>query len=162
MTRSKALPLLSEADVITARAAGRELAQELGFGIADQTRLATAISELARNAVSYGETGLCTIVDDSNNAHLCIRIVVEDKGPGIADTDLALTDGFSTNRSLGAGLPGAKRLVDEFDIESQPGHTRVAISMSRARPVALDGEDMPRRQSTARGSGRLGRSDETR
>ena len=122
-----------EMDIVAARQAGREMAQQCGFGSADQTRLATAISELTRNVVQYAGTGACVITDESNQNVLRIRIVVEDHGPGIPDIEEATTYGFSTGVGLGAGLPGTERLVDEFAIESEPGHTKVTIAMIRRK-----------------------------
>ena len=122
-----------ESDIVAARQAGREMARELGFGSADQTRLATAISELARNALQYASEGDCVVTDESDQNMLRIRVVVEDYGSGIPDIEKAMQDGFSTGGGLGAGLPGAKRLVQEFDIESQPGHTKITIAMVRRR-----------------------------
>lgn len=120
-----------ELDIVAARKAGREMAQQCGFGSADQTRLATAISELTRNVVRYAGTGVCVVSDESNPNMMGIRIVVEDHGPGIPDIEKATMYGFSTGAGLGAGLPGTKRLVDEFAIESEPGHTKVTIAMIR-------------------------------
>ena len=126
-----ALDLKADSDIVLARQAGRELAQEMGFGSADQTRLATAISELARNVIQYAGEGVCSMADESNQHLIRIRVVVEDAGPGIADLDQAMAQGFSSGGGLGAGLPGARRLVQEFDIESSPGHTRVTIAITR-------------------------------
>jgi serine/threonine-protein kinase RsbT len=120
-----------ESDIVVARSAGRELAREIGFGSADQTRLATAISELTRNIIQYAGSGVCTVVDESANGSACIRVTVEDHGPGIADVEQAMADGFSTGRGLGAGLPGTRRLVHEFALESEPGHTKIVIAMKR-------------------------------
>lgn len=122
-----------EMDIVAARKAGREMAQQCGFGSADQTRLATAISELTRNVVRYADTGVCVISDGSNENMMGIWIVVEDHGPGIPDIEKAMTYGFSTGSSLGAGLPGTKRLVDDFAIETEPGHTKITIAMIRRR-----------------------------
>jgi len=122
-----------ELDIVAARRAGREIAQQCGFGSADQTRLATAISELTRNVVQYAGAGVCVITDESNENIERIRAMVEDHGPGIANIEKATMYGFSTGAGLGAGLPGTKRLVDEFDIESEPGHTKVTIAMIRRR-----------------------------
>ena len=122
-----------ESDIVAARQAGREMARTLGFGSADQTRLATAISELVRNVIRYAGEGLCLISDQSNDRESKIKVVVEDHGPGIPDVEAAMTDGFSTGGGLGAGLPGAKRLVHEFSIESRPGFTRVSMVMRRRR-----------------------------
>ncbi len=128
-----AIELKVETDVVLARQAGRELAREMGFGSADQTRLATAISELARNVIEYADEGTCLISDDSNEHGTRIQVVVEDNGPGIADLEQAMTHGFTSGGGLGVGLPGAKRLVQEFDIQSSPGHTRVSIAISRQK-----------------------------
>jgi len=122
-----------ESDIVAARQAGREMARALGFGSADQTRLATAISELARNVIRYAGEGFCLISDESDDRERKVRVVVEDHGPGIPDIDAAITDGFSTGGGLGAGLPGARRLVHEFHIESRPSLTRVSMVMRRRR-----------------------------
>ena len=137
MTSAQSIPLHSEADVVQARSMGREIARDLGFGLADQTRLATAISELTRNVIQYAGAGFCSVVDESDEVHARVRIIVEDNGPGIPDVDSAMKDGFTTGGGLGAGLPGTKRLVDRFDIDSKPGKTRIVISMSRLKS-ALD------------------------
>ncbi len=120
-------------DIVTARQTGREMAHELGFGSADQTRLATAISELTRNVIQYAKEGICVITDASDKSMSRIRVKVEDHGPGIPDIDRALTQGYSTSGGLGAGLPGTKRLVHEFDIESSPGHSVITIVLTRRR-----------------------------
>ena len=121
------------ADTVAARQAGRQMAQSLGFGSADQTRLATAISELTRNVVQHAGSGTCVIEDQSNHDYARVRVVVEDHGPGIPDPDQAMEYGVSSSGSLGAGLPGAKRLVHEFEIQSEPGHTMVSIVMTRKK-----------------------------
>lgn len=118
-----------QSDILAARQTGRQLAQKLGFGLADQTRLATAISELTRNVIQYAGEGTCLINDESDRDTCKIRVVVEDSGPGIPDIEQALRDGFTTGSGLGVGLPGARRLVHNFDLESRPGHTRVTIEM---------------------------------
>jgi len=130
---ARAVQIRVESDIVAARLAGRDLARQLGFGLADQTRLATAISELTRNVIQYAGTGTCTITDVSDDTVVKVRVVVEDNGPGIPDISKAMEQGFSTSRGLGAGLPGTKRLVHEFDIQSRPGHTRVTIAMARPR-----------------------------
>jgi serine/threonine-protein kinase RsbT len=119
--------------VVAARRAGREMASEIGLGSADQTRLATAISELTRNVLQYARAGVCIFTDKSDEDVISIQAVVEDYGPGIPDVQRAMEDGFSTSRGLGAGLPGAKRLVQDFDVESRPGHTKVTIAIVRRR-----------------------------
>ena len=120
-----------ENDIVVARSAGRELAREIGFGSADQTRLATAISELTRNVIQYAGSGVCTVIDESADGVAGIRVTVEDHGPGIPDVEQAMADGFSTSRGLGAGLPGTRRLVHEFHLESEPGHTKITVAMAR-------------------------------
>jgi len=113
---------------VTAREKVRELSREMGFGIVDQTRIATAISELARNIHQYAGKGIVTIFK-LEGERKGIQVVCEDDGPGIEDIELAMTDGYSTIKSLGLGLPGARRLMDEFQIESGPGKgTKVTIT----------------------------------
>jgi len=129
----KRVVLKGQPDIVAARQAGREMARQLGFGSANQTRLATAISELVRNALQYAGEGVCLIHNASDEQWIRVRVVVEDHGPGISDIEQAMQDGFSTSRGLGAGLPGAKRLVHEFEIDSEPGHTRITIAMSQPR-----------------------------
>ena len=122
----------SEQDIVSARQQGRALALELGFSAVDATLIATAISELARNIVSYAGTGEITLKTIQNSTRKGIRIVAADKGPGIYDLRQALRDGFSTSGSLGLGLPGVRRLMDEFEIASQPGKgTRVEVKKWR-------------------------------
>jgi len=111
----------SDQDIVQARQKGRALAMEMGFGSGDATLIATAISELARNIVSYARSGQITLrVDDGGNRY-GLSIIASDEGPGISDIRQALRDGFSTSGSLGIGLPGVRRLMDEFEITSQPG-----------------------------------------
>ncbi|SFW55898.1 anti-sigma regulatory factor [Luteibacter sp. UNCMF366Tsu5.1] len=117
-----------EQDVVLARQAARKLAIESGLRLVDQTKLVTAASELARNAVIYGGGGHMDwqIVQDGLRKGL--RLVFRDEGPGIPDLTLAMTDGWTSGGGLGLGLTGAKRLVDEFSIESAPGQgTRITI-----------------------------------
>lgn len=126
----------SDSDVVTARQRARELAAELELSSTDQTLLATAISEVARNITTYATRGevLLSIVRD-NGGREGIRVVARDQGPGIADLELALQDGYTSGGGLGLGLPGARRLVDEFDIESAPseGTTVTLVKWSRMR-----------------------------
>ncbi len=129
----KKVRLKEFSDIVTARQACREMARQLGFGSADQTRLATAVSELARNVIQYAGAGECVVSDDSDGDEIRIRVVVEDHGPGIPDLGKAMEPGFSTNAGLGAGLPGAKRLVHEFHAKSVPGHTIINVRLSRKR-----------------------------
>jgi len=129
MPTSEILPLRDEQDVARARQAVRARMQELQFSLVDQTKLVTAASELARNAVIYGKGGDMTIEVALVNERTAIRLTFEDHGPGIADMEAAMTDGWTSGNGLGMGLPGAKRLVNEFHIESTPGKgTRVQIA----------------------------------
>jgi serine/threonine-protein kinase RsbT len=118
---SESLPLISEQDIVAARQAIRKAAQQVGFSIVDQTKIVTAASELARNALVYGGGGILTWEIMSENGRTGLRLTVNDKGPGIKDLTLAMKDGWTSGTGLGLGLPGAKRLVNEFDITSQPG-----------------------------------------
>ncbi|OED49237.1 serine/threonine protein kinase [Rhodobacteraceae bacterium (ex Bugula neritina AB1)] len=110
-----------DGDVVLARQMGRQMAMDLGFSKADQALIATAISELARNIVNYATHGTVEMHPITNSRDTGIHVVVSDVGPGIDDIEAAMADGFSTGRSLGLGLPGTKRIVDEFDIQSTPG-----------------------------------------
>lgn len=120
-------------DVIRARVAARDLVRAAGLGVMDQTRLATAVSELARNALRYAVGGVCELCDLSDARHVRLQACVRDRGPGIVDVERALEDGYSTGGSLGAGLPGARRLVDRFDIASGPAGTTVTVQIVRVR-----------------------------
>lgn len=127
------LEIRTQNDILLARQTGRELAAQLGFRLADQTRLATAISELTRNVLKYAGEGVCRIRDLSGPQQLKIQVEVEDWGGGIANLEQAMTDGFSSGYGLGAGLPGTRRLMQEFHLESEPGHTLVRIALIRPR-----------------------------
>ena len=111
----------SDADIISARQRGRELAAELGFSKTDVALITTAISELARNILTYAGSGEIALrpVEDGRGRGLVV--VARDEGPGIGDVELALQDGYSTTRSLGIGLPGVRRLMDEFELVSTLG-----------------------------------------
>jgi serine/threonine-protein kinase RsbT len=111
----------SDQDIVAARQRGRALAAELGFSATDATLIATAISELARNIVSYARKGEVTLRAVRGSSRQGILVIASDDGPGIADIPQALRDGFSTSGSLGLGLPGVRRLMDEFQIDSRPG-----------------------------------------
>jgi len=113
--------IVSGADIVTARLEGRQLAAEAGFNGSDLTVIATAISEVARNIVEYARNGeiLLSIVHDGTKRGL--RVVARDDGPGIPNIEQAMQDGFSTGRGLGLGLPGTRRLMDEFVIKSRVG-----------------------------------------
>jgi serine/threonine-protein kinase RsbT len=122
----------SDQDIVLARQKGRGMATELGFSAGDATLIATAISELARNIVSYARKGHIALKRVNGLNRQGIAVIASDDGPGIADIRQALRDGFSTSGSLGLGLPGVRRLMDEFDITSQPGRgTVVAVKKWR-------------------------------
>ena len=110
-----------DGDVVTARQVGREMAKQSGFYGSDLTLIATAISEIARNIVSYAQSGELIFSLLEQGARRGLMVVARDEGPGIPDIELAMRDGFSTGKSLGLGLPGAKRLMDEFEIHSEIG-----------------------------------------
>lgn len=118
----------SDQDIVLARQKGRVMAAELGFSTGDATLIATAISELARNIISYARKGEITLKTVNGLNRQGISVIATDDGPGIPDIRQALRDGFSTSGSLGLGLPGVRRLMDEFEITSQPGRgTIVAV-----------------------------------
>jgi serine/threonine-protein kinase RsbT len=110
-----------ETDIVTARQEGRELAKSRGFSSTDQTLIALAISEVARNIVVYAARGEIVVSEIDDGGRRGIQIVARDEGPGIADPDLAMRDGYSTAKSLGVGLPGAKRVMDDFELVSMVG-----------------------------------------
>jgi serine/threonine-protein kinase RsbT len=122
-------PLKSEHDIVLARQLVRKLTQQLGFSIVDQTKMVTASSELARNALIYGGGGTMHWELVSEGAKSGLRLAFHDQGPGIPNIELAMTDGWTSGSGLGMGLSGAKRLVNEFDIRSVVGEgTRVTIT----------------------------------
>jgi len=118
---TRAVAIEREADIVVARQAGRSLAAELGFSSTDQTLIATAISEVARNIVVYAQRGEVVIARVEEAGKVGIEVLARDQGPGIENTELAMRDGFSTKQSLGLGLPGARRLMDEFHLASELG-----------------------------------------
>jgi serine/threonine-protein kinase RsbT len=125
--------IASDADVVTARQAAREMGAGLGFSSTDLTLLATAISEVARNITTYAGTGEVAVRVLDERGREGIEVVASDAGPGIDDVELALQDGYTTGNGLGLGLPGARRLVDEFHIDTAPGAgTRVRLVKWRA------------------------------
>lgn len=121
MSNQSSVDIKSEWDIVAARQLGRNVAKELGFGTVDQARITTAISELARNIYLYAGEGKVEIEGVSENGLSGILIVASDNGPGIPDLRKVMEDGFSTSGGLGAGLPGVKRLMDEFIIDTLPG-----------------------------------------
>jgi serine/threonine-protein kinase RsbT len=121
MTAEHVVPIRADADVLVARQKAREMAKSLRFSASEMTLIATAISEVARNIVTYAKHGEIVLRLVSRNHRRGIRVLANDNGPGIADIARAMEDGFSTSSSLGLGLPGSKRLMDDFHIVSAPG-----------------------------------------
>jgi serine/threonine-protein kinase RsbT len=121
-------PIVANADVVRARQTVRALAQQARLSLVDQTKLVTAASELARNTLTYGGGGTMRVSVVTMGARTGVKVVFKDDGPGIPDLDLALTDGWSSGKGMGLGLSGARRLADEFDLDSAPGKgTRVVV-----------------------------------
>lgn len=116
-----AISIESTDDIVTARHAGRDLATKLEFSMTDITMITTAISEVARNISAYAGSGEIRLSLTTKGARRALMVQAIDKGPGIADTEQALEDGFSTSNGLGLGLPGSKRLMDDFELESTVG-----------------------------------------
>jgi serine/threonine-protein kinase RsbT len=132
MSEEKHVAIHQELDIVAARQAGRALAAQLGFSATEQTLIATAISEIARNIVVYAERGEIALRRLDELGRIGIEVTATDRGPGIADIALAMRDGYSTRNSLGLGLPGAKRLMDEMAVVSEPGEgTRVTMKKWR-------------------------------
>ncbi|HYX85811.1 MAG TPA: anti-sigma regulatory factor [Gaiellales bacterium] len=121
MAAEVCVPIVTDVDVVTARSSGRALAEEAGFSGSDLTMIATAISEVARNILVFAGQGEVRIEAVEEDGRAGIEVVARDDGPGITDVELALQDGYSTGHSLGLGLPGTRRLMDEFEIASAPG-----------------------------------------
>lgn len=128
------LPIRNDNDVVVARQRAKELGGEVGFGPTDLTLLATAISEIARNITTYAGSGEVTLEVVQGTGRRGVRVIARDEGPGIADLDAALRDGFSTGTGLGLGLPGARRLVDDFDVETAPGRG-TTVTLTKWNPA---------------------------
>jgi serine/threonine-protein kinase RsbT len=129
ITKTDVLPLKTEQDIVLARQAVRKFAIELGFSLVEQTKMVTAASEIARNTVIYGGGGTMTWEMLLDGAKKGLRLRFEDQGPGIPDVDLAMTDGWTSGTGMGMGLTGAKRLVNEFALDTHPGQgTRVTLT----------------------------------
>jgi serine/threonine-protein kinase RsbT len=127
--KSQTQPVNSEMDIVQVRQIVRTWALELAFGLVDQTKVITAASELARNTLRHGGGGAMVIESLNDGPRRGLRLVFEDKGPGIPDVAQAMRDGYTTGGGLGMGLPGTKRLVNEFEITSRVGEgTRVTIT----------------------------------
>ena len=125
---SEVLQVRSAEDIVIVRQRVRTRAIEQGFSLVDQTKLVTAASEIARNTMTYGGGGSMLLEVLNNGSRRGLKLTFEDKGPGIADLELAMKDGYSSSGGLGLGLSGAKRLSSEFDISSRPGQgTRVSL-----------------------------------
>ena len=124
--------ILSSADVVQVRQRGREFAASAGFSSGDQTVIAVAISEIARNIVSYAKRGEVILQLVTNGERQGVTIIAQDDGPGITDVARALQDGFSTSGGLGLGLPGARRLMDDFEIKSASG-VGTTVTMTKWR-----------------------------
>lgn len=128
MEKTETLNIQSSGDVVLVRQAVRQLGVEIGFSLVDQTKIVTAASELARNTLDYGGGGTVKLETLQEGRRRGLRLTFEDRGPGIPDIELALKDGFTTGGGLGMGLGGAKRLANEFEIQSAVGEgTRVTI-----------------------------------
>jgi serine/threonine-protein kinase RsbT len=127
------VPIASDADIVTARQVGRRLSSQLGFSSTDLTLIATAISEVARNICVYAGKGDMSLRLERNSNRTGIVVVATDEGPGIADIELAMQDGYSTAGSFGLGLPGARRLMDEFEVDSGAGRG-VTVTMKKWGP----------------------------
>jgi serine/threonine-protein kinase RsbT len=129
MPVDETLPVRSSHDIVVVRQVVRSWAVELGFNLIEQTKVVTAASELARNTIDHGGGGIVRLQSLRDGGRIGLRLTFEDKGPGIPDLNLALKDGYTTGGGLGLGLSGAKRLSNEFNIESRPGEgTRVTIT----------------------------------
>jgi serine/threonine-protein kinase RsbT len=127
--KHETVPIAVDDDIVRVRQRVRDSAVALGFSLVDQTKLVTAASELARNTLVYGLGGTLRIETVFNDRRVGLRLTFEDKGPGIADTALALTDGYTTGGGLGLGLSGARRLSQDFELSSRPGEgTRITIA----------------------------------
>jgi len=126
------IPVTADVDVVNARQKGRELAAQAGFSSGDQTVIAAAISEIARNILNYAKRGEVLLSVVTNGDRQGVIVVARDQGPGIPDVQRALEDGYSTSGGLGLGLPGARRLMDDFDVTSSAGKgTTVTMKMWR-------------------------------
>lgn len=126
--KPETVPIKNSSDVVLARQKVRQWAMEMKFTLVDQTKLVTAASELARNALEHGKGGHMVIEKVTNSIKDGLKLVFEDTGPGIADIDTALRDGFTSGGGMGLGLGGSKRLVNDFHIESELGKgTRITV-----------------------------------
>ena len=126
--RNERMPVKSEEDVVRVRQVVRQWAVQMRFGLVDQTKIVTAASELARNALIHGGGGEVELASIQNDKSKGLQLTFSDNGPGIADISQAMTDGYTTGTGLGLGLSGSKRLMNDFDIDSAPGKgTRITV-----------------------------------
>jgi serine/threonine-protein kinase RsbT len=129
LAKREVMPLKSSSDIVLARQKVRQWAIDLHFSLVDQTKLVTAASELARNALDHGKGGEMAIETLNSGTRAGLRLTFEDHGPGIGDIEQAMRDGFTTGGGMGLGLGGSKRLVNEFKIESEVGKgTRITVA----------------------------------
>ena len=129
VTKAEVIQVRGETDVVLVRQLVRTWSVQLGFSLVDQTKMVTAASEIARNTVIYGKGGTLRMEALEEGVRKGLRLIFEDQGPGIADLNLALRDGYTTGGGLGMGLGGARRLVNEFAVDSKPGQgTRVTLT----------------------------------
>lgn len=131
--QSSCVRIKKEWDIVGARHIARDMAKELGFGIVDQARIATAVSELARNIYLYAKDGQIIFEKNISAESKELTVIAQDSGPGIADIGEVMQDGYSTSGGLGAGLPGVKRLMDTFEIESELGKGTKITTKKRVR-----------------------------
>lgn len=133
------IEIAHESDIVKARQAGRNLAIKLGFGTIMQSRIATSISELARNIYLFAGTGTITIAEVEKNQRKGVQITATDAGPGIPDIRKAMEDGYTTTGALGAGLPGVRRMMDEFVIHSTVGEGTQVVVVKWCEPAGEGG-----------------------
>lgn len=133
-SRSETFAVRAAPDVVTVRQVVRSWCLSLGMGLVDLTKIVTAASEIARNTLDYGKGGTMLLEEVRDGFRAGVRLTFEDQGPGIADIERAMTDGYTSGSGMGLGLGGTKRLVDDFKLESTPGAgTRVAIVKWKSR-----------------------------
>jgi len=136
VSSNRQIAVISEEGIVLARQAGREMSAGLGLSETDQTLVVTAISEVARNIILYAGRGVVELEVTTGSDGYGLRIRAVDEGPGIPDIELAMRDGYSTGRSLGLGLPGARRLMDDFSITSEPGQGTIVTMVKWSGTVA--------------------------
>lgn len=124
----RTVPIHRDEDIVEARMAARNMAEQLGFSGSDLVLIATAVSEIARNILEYARSGEIEIAPVRNSGKVGVRVIARDNGPGIPDIELALQEGYSTGRGLGMGLPGARRLMDEFEVASRKDHGTIVTT----------------------------------